>query len=121
MWNKHLHKRRSNRYNIYIDPNVFGKGLHIVHPGYIWIDSSSVVGNNCTVLPRVLFGKKKPGIKPPCIYIGDNCYVGTGTTILGPITIGNNVTIAANSIVIHDVPDNCIVGGNPARILKYKN
>lgn len=46
--------------------------------------------------------------------------VGVGATILGSIKIGNNVTIAANSVVIHDVPDNAVVAGIPAEIKKYK-
>lgn len=50
------------------------------------IDQSSKIGKNCTILLRVLIGKKKTGIPPPCVIIGDNCYIGTGTTILGPVT-----------------------------------
>lgn len=105
---------------IYIYPNVFGPGLHIVHYGYIWVDNSSIIGKNCTILPRVLLGKKQPGIPTPNIIIGDDCYIGTGTTILGPIKIGNNVTIAAGSVVTKDVPDNAIVAGIPAKIIKIK-
>lgn len=113
-------KRYRRKYGIYLSPNVFGPGLQIVHFGYLWVDNSSIIGKNCTLLPRILLGKKHPGIPIPNIIIGDDCYIGTGSTILGPIKIGNNVTIAAGSIVINDVPDNCIVGGNPAKIIKFK-
>lgn len=52
---------------------------------------------------------------------GDNCYLGVRSTILGPVKIGNNVTIGGGSVVVKDIPDNCVVAGNPAKIIKYKN
>ena len=51
---------------------------------------------------------------------GDNCYLGVRVTILGPVKIGNNVTIGGGSVEVKDIPDNCIVAGNPAKIIKYK-
>jgi serine O-acetyltransferase len=117
---KHRFETLKRKTNFFISPKVFGKGLHIVHYGYCWVDSSSVIGENCTILPRVLLGKKYQDAPIPSIYIGDNCYIGTGSTILGPVRIGNNVTIGAGSVVIHDIPDNCVVAGNPARIIKRK-
>ncbi len=103
---------------LFIHTNCLGPGLNLEHPGFVWIDESSIVGKNCTVLPRVLLGKKNPNVKVPNIIIGDNCYIGTGSTILGPVQIGNNVVIAAGSVVINDIPDNCMVAGNPAVIKK---
>jgi serine O-acetyltransferase len=76
------------------------------------------IGKNCTILPMVLIGKKRPG---PCmITIGDDCYIGVGVTVLGPVTIGNNVTIAAGAVVTSDVPDNVVVAGVPAKVVKKK-
>lgn len=120
LYRKQMYYRLRMKVGIHLDANVFGKGIRIVHPGYIWISQSSQIGNNCTILPRVLIGKKRPGLPTPCVTIGDNCYIGTGSTIMGPVTIGNNVTIGAGSVVVKDIPDNCVVGGNPAKILKYK-
>lgn len=51
-------------------------------------------------------------------YIGDNCLVGNYAVIMPGIHIGNSVVVGAGSIVTKDVPDNCIVAGNPARIIK---
>ena len=69
----------------------------------------------------VLIGKKSPETENHKVVIGDNCYISTGATILAPITIGNNVTIAAGAVVNKDVPDNCVVGGVPAKVIKYKS
>lgn len=61
--------------------------------------------------------KRKLRTKGPVI-IGNNVWIGDKTTILGGVTIGNNVIVAANAVVTKDVPDNCIVGGVPATIIK---
>lgn len=51
--------------------------------------------------------------------IGDNVYISAGARVLGDISVGNNVIIGANSVVVKSVPDNCIVAGVPARIIRY--
>ena len=50
--------------------------------------------------------------------IGSNVYRGAGSKILGPITIGSNVVIGANSVVINAIPDDCLVVGAPARVVR---
>ena len=50
--------------------------------------------------------------------IGDNVYLGANVCIIGDIKIGNNVIVGAGAVVVKDVPDNCIVAGNPARIIR---
>ena len=68
----------------------------------------------------VLFGKAHPE-DDTRIVVGDNCYFGVGSSIIGnSLTIGNNVTVAAGAVVTKDVPDNVIVAGVPAKIVKYK-
>ena len=73
---------------------------------------------NNKIFPIVLMGKKRPDLKEWQITIGDNCYISTGVTILGPVTIGNNVTIGAGAVVTKDVPDDVIVAGVPAKVIK---
>lgn len=110
------HRRRSLKYGISIPVNVAGPGFSFVHPGFLRINPDVKIGENATILPNVLIGRRKPG-KETNIRIGDNVYISTGATILGPVKIGNNVTIAANSVVIKDIPDNCVVSGVPAKII----
>lgn len=52
--------------------------------------------------------------------IGDDVKIMTGAIVIGPIHIGNRVTIGAGSIVLKDVPDGCTVVGNPAKIIKQE-
>lgn len=50
--------------------------------------------------------------------IGDDCYIAAAAKILGPVTIGNNVVIGANAVVLKDIPDGCVAAGVPATIIK---
>lgn len=109
-------RRMALRYSINVSSHCLGPGFHFVHPGFFRVNGDVRIGENATVLPNVLIGRKRPD-KPALIDIGNNVYVSTGVTILGPVTIGDNVTIAANSVVIKDVPDNCVVSGVPAKII----
>lgn len=109
-------RRLELKYDMYVgSANTFGPGLKLMHPGYRFIHGGQI-GANCTILPMVLIGKKKPHTNAK-IVIGDNCYISTGVTILTPVRIGNNVTIGAGTVVTKDIPDNCVVAGVPAKII----
>ena len=51
--------------------------------------------------------------------IGDNVSLGASVTIVGHVRIGNNVTIGAGSVVVKDIPDNCIAVGNPCKPVRF--
>lgn len=99
-----------------IPPGSIGKGLTIWHWGMIIINNDAVIGENCTLHPDVIIGKRKKNSMPP--KIGNNVYICGGSRILGDIIIGDNVIIAPNTVVFKNVPSNCVVAGNPAVIIK---
>ena len=96
-----------------------GKGLFIDHGMGIVIGETAEVGKNCVMFHSVSLGGtgKHKGKRHPTI--GDNVMLGTAATLLGPIKVGNNVKIGAETFIINrDVPDNCTVVGTPGRIVK---
>ncbi len=94
-----------------------GPGFTIVHPIAVAIGGCEI-GSNCTVYQGVSIGanyRSEGGKAYPTI--GDNVRISPGAVILGPINIGSNVVVAANAVVVNDVPDNSVVGGVPAKII----
>lgn len=117
----YIYKRMCFNLKIDIKPNNVGPGFRIMHLGaLIRIKKNCRIGKNCTILPGVVIGNKHLENDNSWVYIGDNCYIGLGAKIFGQIMIGNNVTIGANAVVTHDIPDNAIVGGIPAKIIRFK-
>ena len=90
-----------------------GPGAHFEHNYATYLNAESI-GSNFYCLQLVTLGNGKGG-RPT---IGDNVSIYTGATVYGGIRVGNNVKIAAGSVVFHDVPDNCVVAGNPAVVVK---
>lgn len=101
---------------VYSETNI-GKGTKFGYGGIgVVIHKRSVIGENCIVGTNVTIGGRSKSIDVPVI--GDDVYIATGAKILGGIKIGNNCVVGANAVVISDVPDNCIVAGIPAKIIK---
>lgn len=96
---------------------TIGKGTVLAYGGIgIVVHARAVIGRNCVIGQNTTIGGKSGWYEEPVI--GDNVHISAGARILGPIRIGNNVIIGANAVVVKDVPDNCIVAGIPAKIIK---
>jgi len=72
------------------------------------------IGNNCTIEQGVSIANVRGSGRAT---IGNNCYFEAGCKVMGAVTIGDNVTVGANSLVMSDVPSGCTVLGVPARII----
>lgn len=105
----HLYRlrRESHITGFQIPPHVCGKGLTIWHWGSIIINPTTKIGDNCTLYPGVLIGHKN--INGGAAIIGNNVFIGAGTKIIGPVKIGDNVTIGQNCVITKDVPSNSTV------------
>ena len=107
-----MNHRLAVRLGVTVPKNVFGPGLCLVHRGTVVVNPAVRVGANCRIHPSTSIGDYN-GVPT----LGDNVYIGPGAKLYGPITIGNNVAIGANAVVNSSFPDNCTVGGIPARHL----
>ena len=105
-------------FNSSIPPSTkIGRNAKVAYGGIgLVIHGKAVIGENCFIGQNITIGGKSKIYKYP--KIGNNVYMAAGCRILGNIKIGNNVIIGPNSVVVKDVPDNCIVVGIPAKILK---
>ncbi len=98
-----------------------GKGTKLGYGGIgVVIHSESVIGRNCSVGQQVTIGRgnsRYPGVP----VIGDNVHMHKGAIIYGGITVGDNAEIGANAVVNKPVPDNAVVAGVPAKIIRIKD
>ena len=109
--------RMGAKYNINILPNVVGYGFVCYHLTGGVIINAEKVGNYCSANPGVIVGKKN-GKKP---VLGNNVELCIGCKVLGDITIGDDVIVAPNAVVVKDVPSHVIIAGVPAKIIKIKS
>ena len=97
---------------------TIGRRLVIDHGTGIVIGETAEIGDDCLLYQGVTLGGtgKDTGKRHPTL--GNNVMVGAGAKVLGPFTVGNNARIAANAVVLREVPENATVVGVPGRIVK---
>lgn len=94
-----------------------GSGFYIGHFGNIVIHGDTIIGNNCNISQGITFGVSNAGKRIGVPTIGNNVFIGPGACVFGNITIGNYVTIGANTVVTKSVPDYCTVLSPVANII----
>ena len=105
-----------------------GKNLFIDHGMGVVIGETSKIGDNVTIYHAVTLGGSSPSIdserqrhekRHPTI--GNDVVIGSGAQIIGPVKVGNGARIAANAVVVKDVPENATMVGIPAKAVKLEN
>ena len=93
-------------------------GVFIDHGMGVVIGETAEIGDNCTIYQGVTLGGtgKDVGKRHPTL--GNNVLVGAGAKVLGPFTIGDNTKIAANAVVLTEIPESCTAVGIPAKVVK---
>ena len=108
--------------NIHIGKHVFiNMGCKFQDQGGIFIGDGTLIGHNVVLatLNHVKSPRDRGSMIPAPIHIGKNVWIGSNATVLPGVTIGDGAIVAAGAVVTRDVPENAIVGGVPANILRY--
>ncbi|EDM97710.1 bacterial transferase hexapeptide repeat protein [Pseudoflavonifractor capillosus ATCC 29799] len=107
--------------NIHIGKNVFfNMGCKFQDQGGIFIGDGALIGHNVVLatLNHAQSPSDRASMIPAPIHIGKNVWIGANATVLPGVTIGDGAIVAAGAVVAKDVPENTIVGGVPARIIR---
>lgn len=106
--------RKRNPYFIISYETKIAEGFYFAHP-YSTVINAKQIGSNFKCIHCTTVGKTPKG-RP---IIGNNVSLGANVVIIGNIKIGDNVIIGAGAVVVKDIPDNAVVVGNPAHVIKY--
>ena len=107
---------------------IIGKRFFIDHGMGVVIGETAEIGDNVTIYHAVTLGGSSPSIdserqrhekRHPTI--GDDVVIGSGAQIIGPVVVGKCARIAANAVVVKDVPENATMVGIPAKAVKLEN
>lgn len=121
LW-KFLRHRMTQKYGLEISPAAtIGDGLYLGHAFNITINPNVVIGSNCNIHKGVTIGQENRGKRRGAPRIGNCVWIGVNSTIVGRVSIGDDVLIAPNSYVNCDVPAHSLVLGNPCRIIPRDN
>lgn len=107
--------RPGDRYFTISATTKLGEGIRIAHP-YATVLNAESIGNNFSCIHCTTIGAKD-GCRP---IIGNNVSLGCNVIIIGNVKVGNDVIVGAGSVVVKDVPDRCVVAGNPAKVIRYR-
>lgn len=108
--------------NIHIGKHVFiNMGCKFQDQGGIFIGDGALIGHNVVLatLNHAMSPHDRGTMIPAPIHIGKNVWIGSNSTILPGVTIGDGAIVAAGAVVTRNVPENTIVGGVPARIMRH--
>ncbi|MEH2420623.1 MAG: serine acetyltransferase [Nostoc sp.] len=100
--------------SLFLNSNHIGSGLFIQH-GFSTMVSAESIGDNCWINQQVTIGYNSQKERPT---IGNNVTINAGSKVIGKVTLNDNVTVGANAVVVKNVPNNCVVVGVPAYIVK---
>lgn len=112
----HKHNQYLTGIQIRLETKV-GGGLRFQHFSGIVINEGAIIGHHCLIFHGVTIGLASSGIPR----IGNNVILSSGCKVIGGVKIGNNVIIGANAVVTHDIPDNSIAVGIPAKVIAYNS
>ena len=116
---RYISQRAARRTNIEIHPGAtIGKRFFIDHGTGVVIGETAEIGDDVTIYQGVTLGGtgKDVGKRHPTV--GSGVMIGAGAKVLGPFSIGDNAKIAAGSVVLHEIPENCTAVGAPAHVVK---